>query len=174
MSEEAKWYVVHTYSGYENKVKTNLEKIVENRKLHDVILDVKIPTETIVEVKENNEEIEKERKLFPGYVMVKMVLSDDTWHVVCSIRGCTGFVGPGGKAVPLTDKEIEAFGVEVRTVDVKFKAGDLVNVTSGPLAGNSGTVEEVNPNTKKIRVMVSMFGRPMPVELDLAQVEAAQ
>ena len=175
MSEDAaKWYVVHTYSGYENKVMTNLEKIVENRKLHDVILDVKIPTETVVEVKENNEEKETERKLFPGYVMVKMVMSDDTWHVVCSIRGCTGFVGPSGKPVPLTDKEVEAFGVEVRTMNVKFKEGDTVKVIAGPLAGHTGTVEEVNPNTKKIRVMVSMFGRPMPVEVDLSQVEEAE
>lgn len=171
MSDTAKWYVVHTYSGYENKVKTNLEKIIENRKLQDLIQDVRVPTEIVVEVKENNKEKETEKKLFPGYVLVKMVMTDETWYVVRNVRGCTGFVGPASKAVALTDAEVEALGVEVRTVNVKFKAGDSVKVIDGPLSGNFGTVEDVNPNTKKVRIMVSMFGRPMPVELDLTQIE---
>lgn len=170
MSEEGKWYVVHTYSGYENKVKTNLEKIVENRKLSDLIQDVKVPTEIVVDIKENSEEKEVERKLFPGYVLIKMVMTDETWYVVRNVRGVTGFVGPASKPVPLSETEVASLGVEKRTVSIKFKNGDSVKVVEGPLSGNFGYVDEVSPDSKKVRVIVSMFGREMPVEFDLSQV----
>lgn len=171
MADGAKWYVVHTYSGYENKVKANLEKIVENRKLSDLIECVKVPTELVVEIKENGEEKEAERKLFPGYVLVKMIMTDETWYVVRNVRGATGFVGPGAKPIPLTEKEVEALGVERRVVEVKFKNGDNVKVIDGPLAGNQGYVGEVSADGKKVRVMISMFGREMPVELEITQIE---
>ena len=171
MADGAKWYVVHTYSGYENKVKTTLEKTVENRKLSDLIECVKVPTEVAVEIRENGEEKEVERKLFPGYVLVKMVMTDETWYVVRNVRGATGFVGPGSKPVPLTDEEIEALGVERRVIEVKFKHGDNVKVIGGPLSGNQGYVDEVTADGKKVRVMISMFGREMPVELEVSQIE---
>ncbi len=171
MADGAKWYVVHTYSGYENKVKATLEKTVENRKLSDLIEDIKVPTEIAVEIKENGEEKEVERKLFPGYVLVKMVMTDETWYVVRNVRGATGFVGPGSKPVPLTETEIEALGVERRVIEVKFKHGDNIKVISGPLAGNQGYVDEVTADGKKVRVMISMFGREMPVELEISQIE---
>ncbi|MDP4153485.1 MAG: transcription termination/antitermination protein NusG [Bacillota bacterium] len=168
---DAKWYVVHTYSGYENKVKTNLEKIVENRKLQELIPDVKVPTEIVVELKENNKSKEVEKKIFPGYVLVKMVMNDETWYIVRNVRGVTGFVGPASKPVPLTEEEVAELGVEKRSFDIRFAVGDNVKVNSGPLAGNSGYVEAISPDSKKVRVMVSMFGREMPVELNLEQID---
>lgn len=170
MSEEAKWYVVHTYSGYENKVATNLEKIVENRQLHDWIHEIRIPTETVVEMKDNQKR-EVERKLFPGYVLVKMVMTDDSWYVVRNTRGCTGFVGPGGKPVPLTDAEISALGVETREVEVNYQVGDTVRIIDGPLENFSGIVDEIDSEKNKVRVTISMFGRETPVELELDQAE---
>lgn len=174
MSGNTKWYVVHTYSGYENKVKTNLEKIVENRKLQELIEDVSIPVEIVVETKENGDTKETERKLFPGYVLIKMVMTDETWYVVRNIRGVTGFVGPGSKPVPLTEAEVASLGVEKRTINIKFGVGDNIRVVSGPLLGNTGFVDEISPDKKKIRVMISMFGREMPVELDFNQVEPVE
>lgn len=173
MSEEAKWYVCHTYSGYENKVATNLETIVENRKLQDWIHEIAVPTETVVEIKDGKKK-EVERKIFPGYVLVKMVMTDDTWHLVRNIRGATGFVGSGNKAIPLTDEEIAALGVEKREVVVGYQVGDNVKITDGALESFLGTVEEIDLDRSKVRVVVSMFGRETPVELELDQVEPVQ
>lgn len=140
MSEEAKWYVVHTYSGYENKVATNLEKIVENRNLQDLIQQVYVPTETVTEIKDNKKK-EVERKIFPGYVLVKMVMTDDSWYAVRNIRGCTGFVGPSSKPIPLSDEEVAALGVEKKSVEVQYNVGDSVRIVDGALEGFVGTVE---------------------------------
>lgn len=165
-----RWYVAHTYSGYENKVKTNLEKIVENRGLHHLIMDVRIPVEIVVEQNDGDEK-EVENKVFPSYVLVKMIMSDESWHVVRNIRGVTGFVGPGSKPVPLTDEEVAAIGVETRIVSLSYDVGDSVKITSGPLAGFIGTVQEISDDKKKIKVLASMFGRETPVELDADSVE---
>ena len=174
MSDAAKWYVVHTYSGYENKVASSIEKAVENRKLHDLIPAVNIPTETVTEVKDGKSR-EVERKLFPGYVLVKMVMTDETWYLVRNTRGCTGFVGQdksgGSKPIPLTEEEILAMGVEKREIEVNYAAGDSVRVIDGPLAGFIGVVSSVEPDKNRVNVTVSMFGRETPVELELDQVE---
>lgn len=170
MSDLARWYVVHTYSGYENKVATNLEKIVENRKLHDWIHEIRVPTETVVEIKDNKKR-EVERKIFPGYVLVKMVMTDDSWYVVRNTRGCTGFVGPNGKPTPLTEEEVAALGVEKREVEVNYDVGDMVRIIDGPLENFSGHVDEVDREKNKVRVTISMFGRETPVELKLDQAE---
>lgn len=173
MSETAKWYVVHTYSGYENKVAQNIEKVVENHQLHELIHEVKVPTETVVEIKDNKKR-EVERKIFPGYVLVKMILTDDSWYVVRNIRGVTGFVGPASKPIPLTEKEVEALGVETRQVTVDYAAGDSVKVVTGPLEGFIGIVDEVDTEKNKVKLTVSMFGRETPVELELEQVVAVK
>ena len=170
MAEPAKWYVIHTYSGYENKVAATIEKTVENRKLHDLIQAVNVPMETVVEVTDSKRK-EIERKVFPGYVLVKMVMTDESWHVVRNTRGVTGFVGPSSKAVALTDKEVESLGVEKKEITVNYEAGDSVKITDGPLEGFIGIVEEISPEKDKVRVVVSMFGRETPVELELDQVE---
>lgn len=169
MAEEAKWYVVHTYSGYENKVATNIEKAVENRKLHDLIGEVLVPTETVKEIKDNKAR-EVERKIFPGYVLVKMIMTDDSWYVVRNIRGVTGFVGPGSKPVPLTEKEVEALGVGREQVEVNYGAGDSVRIIEGYLDGFIGVVDEIDKERGTVKVTVSMFGRETPVELELGQV----
>ena len=172
MSEAAKWYVIHTYSGYENKVATNIEKVVENRRLDDLILEVRVPTEKVTEIKDNKKH-EVERKIFPGYVLVKMVMTDDSWYVVRNTRGVTGFVGPGSKPVPLTNDEVLALGVEKREqVEVSYKVGDSVKIIDGPLEGFIGTVEELDTEKNKVKVVVSMFGRETPVELELSQALA--
>lgn len=170
MPEEAKWYVVHTYSGYENKVASNLEKTVENHNLQDLIQEVCVPTEIVTEIKDNKRK-EVERKIFPGYVLVKMVLTDESWYVVRNIRGCTGFVGPSSKPIPLTEEEIARLGVEKKSVEVSYNVGDSVTITDGPLDGFTGVVEEVDVEKGSVRVVVSMFGRETPVELELGQVE---
>ena len=170
MAEEAKWYVVHTYSGYENKVATNLETIVNNRNLQDMIHEVRVPTETVVEIKDNKTK-EIERKLFPGYVLVKMVMTDDTWFIVRNTRGCTGFVGPNGKPVPLTEEEIARLGVEKREVVINYAVGDTVRIVDGPLNNFTGRVEEIDLAQNKVRVIVSMFGRETPTELEPHQAE---
>ena len=170
MADEAKWYVVHTYSGYENKVATNLEKIVENRKLHDWIHEIRVPTETVTEIKENKKR-EVGRKIFPGYVLVKMVMTDDSWYVVRNTRGCTGFVGPNGKPIPLTEEEVNALGVEKREIEVNYAAGDTVRIVDGPLENFTGVVDELELEKNKVRVSISMFGRETPVELELDQAE---
>lgn len=172
MSETAKWYVVHTYSGYENKVASSIEKAVENRKLHDLIPTVNIPVEMVTEVT-NGKTREVERKIFPGYVLVKMILTDETWYLVRNTRGCTGFVGPNSnKPLPLTDEEVAAMGVEKREILLGYALGDNVRVIDGPLAGFIGIVDALEPEKNKVRVVVSMFGRETPVELELDQVEA--
>lgn len=173
MSETARWYVVHTYSGYENKVAQNIEKVVENHRLHDLIHEVRVPTETVVEVKDNKKR-EVERKIFPGYVLVKMILTDDSWYVVRNIRGVTGFVGPASKPIPLTEKEVEALGVETHQVNVDYAVGDNVKIVSGPLEGFVGLVDELDPDQNKVKLTVSMFGRETPVELELEQVVAVK
>lgn len=170
---EAKWYVAHTYSGYENKVATNLEKIVENRNLHDLIQEVKVPTEKVTEVTENGTK-EIERKIFPGYVLVKMVMMDDTWYIVRNIRGVTGFVGPGSKPVPLTDEELENLGFDKKVVNINYAIGDSLRIVEGPLEGFIGTVAELEPEKNRIKLMVHMFGKETPVELELSQVEIIQ
>jgi len=169
-SEEAKWYVVYTYSGYENKVKANLEKIVENRNLQDYILDIVVPMEEQIEIKDGKKKASL-KKVFPGYVLVKMIMNDESWYVVRNTRGVTGFVGPGSKAVPLTDEEIRAMGVEEFAPVLDYEVGDNVRVVSGPLENFIGIVEEINLEKKKVRVSVSMFGRETPVELELHQIQ---
>lgn len=170
MSEIAKWYVVHTYSGYENKVASNLQTIVDNRSLQDVIQDIKIPTEMVTEIKDNVKR-EVERKTFPGYVLVKMELNDETWHIVRNTRGVTGFVGSGSHPEPLTDSEVDSLGVNKREVQVNYVVGDSVRIVEGPLDGFIGNVEEVNLDKNIVRVIVSMFGHETPVELELKQVD---
>ena len=170
MAEELKWYVAHTYSGYENTVAVSIEQAVENRNMHDLITEVTIPMETVTEITENGPKT-VERKVFPGYVLVKMIMTDETWHLVRNIRGVTGFVGAANKAIPLTDEEIAALGVEKREVVVSYGVGDSVKITDGALASFIGTVEELDADRGKVKVVVSMFGRETPVELDLDQVE---
>ena len=170
MSDEARWYVIHTYSGYENKVASNLMTTAENRGMQDMILDVKVPTETVTEIKDDKTK-EVERKLYPGYVFVKMIYTDETWYVVRNVRGCTGFVGPSSKPIPLTESEVYRMGVETRVVEVSYSVGDSVRIIDGPLEDFIGTVEELNTDKNYVRVVVSMFGRETPVELELNQAE---
>ena len=170
MAEELKWYVAHTYSGYENTVAMSIEQAVENRNMHDLITEVSIPLETVTEITDNGPKT-VERKVFPGYVRVKMVMTDETWHLVRNIRGVTGFVGSANKAIPLTEEEIAALGVEKREVVVGYNLGDSVKITDGALASFIGTVEELDTDRGKVTVVVSMFGRETPVELELDQVE---
>ncbi len=172
MSNEAKWYVIHTYSGYENKVKNDLEKMVENRKMQDLIFDLKIPTETVTEIKgEKTREVE--RKIFPGYVLIKMIVTDDSWYVVRNIHGVTGFVGPASKPVPLTDAEVAALGVEKHSVEVAYKVGDNIKVVYGPFENLTGVVEEIDTQNNSVRVLITVFGRQTPVEMDLDQIALA-
>ena len=172
MSDEARWYVIHTYSGYENKVAANIEKAVENRKLFDQIFAVKVPVETVVEVTGDNKQKEVERKVFPGYVLVKMIMNDESWHVIRNIRGCTGFVGPGSKPVALTEEEVLALGIDKKEVVVSYEVGDNVRITDGPLKDFVGIVTELSPTKNRVNVTVNMFGRETPVELEMTQVEA--
>lgn len=165
-----KWYVVHTYSGHENKVKANIEKIVENRGMEDVILQVVVPTETVVEIK-NGKRKDKSKKIFPGYALVKMIMTDESWYVVRNTRGVTGFVGPGSKPIPLTDEEVENMGLEKRSIQVDYVVGDMISVISGPFENFVGTVEEIHMERQSIKAMISMFGRETPVELEFDQVK---
>ena len=169
MAEEARWYVVHTYSGYENKVAENIKKAVENRQLHDLISEVLVPTETVKEIKDNKAR-EVERKIFPSYVLVKMIMTDDSWYVVRNIRGVTGFVGPGSKPVPLTEKEVEALGVDRGQIEVTYSVGDSVRIIDGYLDGFIGVVDEIDMEREVVKVTVSMFGRETPAELEIGQV----
>lgn len=166
---EARWYVVHTYSGYENKVASDLATMVESRGMQDLIQEIKIPTETVTEIKDDKKK-EVERKIFPGYVMIKMIVTDDSWYVVRNIRGCTGFVGPASKPVPLTDEEVAFLGVEKHSVEVGYNEGDNVKIISGPLEGYSGKVKTVDTANNSVCVVLSMFGRETPVELELDQI----
>ena len=171
MSENAKWYVIHTYSGYENAVKTSIEKFVNGRVMEDMILQMEIPVETVKEVTESGETKEVERKVFPGYVLIKMVMTDDTWHLVRNVRGVTGFVGSANKPIPLTEDEVLAMGMEKHEIVVGYNVGDHVRIVDGPLASFTGVVEDIEPEKNQVSVMVSMFGRETPVELELDQVE---
>ena len=171
MAENAKWYVVHTYSGYENAVKTSIEKFVTGRGMEDMILRIEIPLETVTEVTDSGATKEVERKVFPGYVLIKMVMTDDTWHLVRNVRGVTGFVGSANKPIPLTEEEVLAMGMEKHEIVVKDNVGDHVRIMDGPLASFTGVVEEIEPEKNRVSVMVSMFGRETPVELELDQVE---
>lgn len=171
MADSARWYVIHTYSGYENNVKQNIEKVVENRKIHDLIQEIRIPMESFTEVKDSKT-VTSERKRFPSYVMIKMVLTDDTWYIVRNTRGVTGFVGTPTEPVPLSEKEVEKLGVELRseTVQVDFKVGDNVTVTTGSFEGFSGRVVNIDLETQTVELIVTMFGRETPVSLPITQV----
>lgn len=170
MAEGAKWYVAHTYSGYENKVKEDLEKTVENRGLQDMILEVSYPTEEVVEMKDGKRKVVT-RKLLPGYVMIKMIMNDKTWYIVRNTRGVTGFVGPGSKPVPLSDEEVTKLGVEYIPIELDLSIGESVRVISGPLENFIGTVEALDPERQKVKLTVSIFNRDTPVELDYIQVQ---
>ena len=172
MADNAQWYVVHTYSGYENTVKATIEKYVDNRNLQDLIREISIPLETVTEISDNGPK-EVTRKVFPGYVLVKMVLNDETWHIVRNIRGVTGFLGEGNKAIPLSEEDVLALGVEKREIVVSYQVGETVRITDGALESFLGVVDEIDLERNKVRVVVSMFGRETPVELELDQIEAA-
>ncbi len=173
MNVGPRWYVAHTYSGYENKVKASLEKIVENRGLGHLIFDIRIPVTTVIE-KNGDVEKEIEEKIFPCYVLIKMIMTDESWHAVRNITGVTGFVGPGSRPTPLTDAEVEAFNIETTTrVELAFKVGDSVAITEGLFEGYFGTVEAISDDMKKITVLVKRGRRDMPVELDASVVKLA-
>ena len=172
MAETAKWYVVHTYSGYENTVKATIEKTVQSRQLQNEILTVAIPMETVTEITESGTSKTYDRKLYPGYVFVKMVYSDDTWHVIRNVRGVSGFVGASGsEPLPLTEDEVYQMGVEKREIIVNYTIGDTVRILDGPLSSFTGTVEAIDVDKNMVSVVVSMFGRETPVEFELDQVE---
>ena len=170
MSERARWYVVHTYSGYENKVKANIEKTVENRNLENLLLDIQVPMEEVIEEKDGKQKVSLKKK-FPGYVLIKMLMTDESWYVVRNTRGVTGFVGSGTDPIPLTNEEIRNMGFETTIINVDYEVNDSVKVVNGPLSGFIGTVQEINKEKNKVKVMVSMFGRETPVELEFSQVE---
>ena len=172
LSKQLRWYVIHTYSGYENKVKTNIEKLVENGGLEDFIQEISVPMEEAVEIK-NGVQKTVLRKKFPGYVLLKMIMNDDTWYVVRNTRGVTSFVGPGSKPVPLTDAEVMSMGLEESSAitDIDIAEGDYVTVTSGAFAENVGVVKEINFTKKSVTVAISLFGRETPMELDFTQVQ---
>ena len=167
---ELRWYVVHTYSGYENKVKANLEKIIENRGMQDLIHEVSVPVQDVIEIK-NGQKKTVSRKVFPGYVLLKMIMNDDTWYVIRNTRGVTSFVGPGSKPIPLTDTEVRTMGIESVVQSFDFEVGDAVKVLSGPFVESVGIIKEINPNKKVVVVKLSIFGRETPTEFDYMQIE---
>ena len=172
MADTAKWYVVHTYSGYENTVKATIEKTVESRGLQEQILAVSIPLETVTEITESGVSKTYDRKVYPGYVLVKMVYSDDTWHVIRNVRGVTGFVGTSSNdPTPLSEEEVYEMGVEKREIVVNYAVGDTVRILDGPLSSFTGTVESIEVEKNAVSVIVSMFGRETPVEFELDQIE---
>ncbi len=172
MADTAKWYVVHTYSGYENTVKATIEKTVESRGLQEQILSVSIPLETVTEITESGVSKTYDRKVYPGYVLVKMVYSDDTWHVIRNVRGVTGFVGTSSNdPTPLSEEEVYEMGVEKREIVVNYEVGDTVRILDGPLSSFTGTVESIEVEKNAVSVIVSMFGRETPVEFELDQIE---
>ncbi|MDR1102063.1 MAG: transcription termination/antitermination protein NusG [Clostridiales bacterium] len=170
-ANEPKWFVVHTYSGYENKVMANIEKLVENRSIHELIPEVQVPMEEVTEIKDGEKRVVL-RKKYPGYVFVKMTMNDETWFVVRNTRGVTGFVGPASKPVPLTDAEIDEMGVETKIITLNFQVGDNVRIKSGPLENFTGIVNEISMEKKMVTINVSMFGRETPVDLEFSQIEA--
>ena len=165
-----RWYVIHTYSGHENKVKTNIEKLVENRGMQDLILEVVVPTEEEVDYSDGRRRL-KTKKMFPGYVIVKMVITNESWYLVRNTQGVTGFVGNASNPMPLSMEEVRRMGIEKIYIDLDLKEGDTVKVINGPFESFMGTVEEVNPEKQTLRAKISMFGRETPVELDFAQVD---
>lgn len=172
MADTAKWYVVHTYSGYENTVKVTIEKTIQSRQLQEQILAVNIPMETVTEITESGVSKTYDRKLYPGYVFVKMVYSDDTWHVIRNVRGVSGFVGASGNdPLPLTEDEVYQMGVEKKEIVVNYAVGDTVRILDGPLSSFTGTVESIEVEQNAVNVIVSMFGRETSVEFELDQVE---
>ncbi len=173
MPDEARWYVVHTYSGYEKAVAATIEKAAENRKMQDLILEVEIPMETVTEIHDSQAKT-VERKTFPGYVLIKMIMTDESWHLVRNVRGVTGFVGSSNKAIPLTEDEIMSLGIEKHEIIVGYEVGSTVKIIVCPLVGFLGTVEEIETDKSRVRVIVSMFGRETPVDLDFDQVEAVK
>lgn len=174
MSEAAKWYVIHTYSGYENKVAQNIEKVVENRKLHDLIQEVRVPTEMVTEITDGKTK-EIERKTYPSYVLVKMIVTDDSWYVVRNTRGCTGFVGPASEPTPLSEKEVKSlFGIDVSSVEVNFKVGDKVQISGTAMDGFIGVVQNIDLEQRSVDLLVSMFGRETPTTLPISQVVAVE
>ena len=167
---EAKWYVVHTYSGYENKVKANIEKTIENRHLEDQILEVRVPMQDVVEMKDGvSRQVQK--KMFPGYVLINMVMNDDTWYVVRNTRGVTGFVGPGSKPVPLTDEEMRPLGIHSDSVQIDFAEGDTVVVTGGVWKDTVGVIQAINENKQSVTINVDLFGRETPVEISFTEIK---
>ena len=172
MAAEAKWYVAHTYSGYENKVKESIEKTVANRGLSEMIMDIKVPMENVIEKKADGEEKVVQRKIFPGYVVIKMVMNDESWYVVRNTRGVTGFVGPGSKPVPLTDDEIKTLGVGVhKTFSVDYNVGDTVILVSGSMAGNTAIVKEIDSSTGMVKASMLVGGREAVVEFEASAAE---
>ena len=167
---QAKWYVVHTYSGYENKVKADLEKKIKNRELEDYFFEIIVPMEEQIEIKDGKRKTNL-RKVFPGYVLIKMIVTDESWYIVRNTRGVTGFVGSGADPIPLTDEEIRNMGFDEAPVNVDYEVNDSVKVINGPLIDFIGTVQEINREKHKVKVLVSMFGRETPVELEFAQVQ---
>jgi transcription termination/antitermination protein NusG len=170
MAERAKWYVVHTYSGYENKVKVNLEKTIENRNLHELVHDIQVPMEEVVEIKDGKKKVSL-KKIFPGYVLIKMFMTDESWYVIRNTRGVTGFVGPGSKPVALTDEEVESMGIAEKPIVVDLEVGENVRVVSGPLENFVALITEIHTDKHKLKALVNMFGRETPVELEFGQVE---
>ena len=170
MPEEGKWYVVHTYSGYENKVKANIDKTIENRHLEDQILEVRVPLEEVIEMKNGVQKVSM-KKLFPGYVMIHMIMNDDTWYVVRNTRGVTGFVGPGSKPVPLEEEEMSRFGIHQENIVYDFEIGDTVTVLSGAWEGTVGVVQSMNEQKQSLSINVELFGRETPVELGFSEVK---
>jgi transcriptional antiterminator NusG len=169
-SKKAKWYVVHTYSGHENKVKVNIEKIVENRGMQDLVLSIIVPTEDHVEIKNGQRKV-KTRKMFPGYVLVKMIVTNESWYLVRNTQGVTGFVGHGSEPIPLTNEEVRRMGIEKVYIQLDIEPGDSVKVINGPFESFMGVVEEVNMDKQTLKVRISMFGRDTPVELEFGQVD---
>lgn len=167
---EAKWYVAHTYSGYENKVKADLEKTIENRHLEDEILEVRVPMQEVVEMK-NGAKKTVQKKLFPGYVLVNMIMNDDTWYVVRNTRGVTGFVGPGSKPVPLTDAEMAPLGIQRDDIVVDFEVGDTIQVIAGAWADTVGVIQTINVQKQSLTINVELFGRETPVEISFAEIK---
>lgn len=170
MAERAKWYVVHTYSGYENKVKVNLEKTIENRNLQELVHDIQVPMEEVVEIKDGKKKVSL-KKIFPGYVLIKMFMTDESWYVIRNTRGVTGFVGPGSKPVALTDEEVESMGIAEKPVVVDLEVGENVRVVSGPLENFVALITEIHTEKHKLKALVNMFGRETPVEFEFGQVE---
>jgi transcriptional antiterminator NusG len=170
MSEVAKWYVVHTYSGYENKVRVNLEKAIENRNLETLIQDIQVPMEEVIEEKDGKRKVSLKKK-FPGYVLIKMIMGDEAWYVIRNTRGVTGFVGPGSKPVPLSDEEVKSMGVLETTIDIDLELGENIKIISGPLKDSIASIQEIIIEQHKVKALVEMFGRETLAELDFNQLE---